>query len=273
MAVIWGLDLRDMQWAKFKSSYMWNNEYHLRRTKFIVYQCAMIFCVVSESLGTAALSGTHAQVSHPPHTPLTPPDYVDQQAFVESRDPSASLHNNDYIGAASYNIFVGIYVATIFGSAFFFDLFWPERHESPAVKLAWRLCSLLAIALTLASALALSVITATHAAYVTGVAPARARTLVAAYNGSPLQYRRNGRSIASLVFLWLGFPSVVASTVLLWMSLAHNDRLGPKSTHARDAEKRFGGAPVVDGVAQPQNAHVGGGGPTHANGTPAYEGV
>ena len=58
MAVIWGLDLKDMQWSKFKSSYMWNREYHRRRTKFIVYQCAMIFCVVSESLGTAALSGT-----------------------------------------------------------------------------------------------------------------------------------------------------------------------------------------------------------------------
>lgn len=36
---------------------MFNQEYHLRRTKMIVYQMAMIFCVVSESLGTAALSG------------------------------------------------------------------------------------------------------------------------------------------------------------------------------------------------------------------------
>lgn len=59
MAVIWGLDLKEMQWGKFKNSYMWNNEYHLRRTKFIVYQLAMILCVVSESLGTAALSGMY----------------------------------------------------------------------------------------------------------------------------------------------------------------------------------------------------------------------
>ena len=55
--VIWGLDLQELQWAKFKSSYMWNGDYHLRRTKFIVYQCALIFCVVSESLGTDVLSG------------------------------------------------------------------------------------------------------------------------------------------------------------------------------------------------------------------------
>lgn len=58
MAVIWGLDLRDMKWSMFKSSYMFGNkDYHLRRTKFVVYQIAMISCVVSESLGTAALAG------------------------------------------------------------------------------------------------------------------------------------------------------------------------------------------------------------------------
>lgn len=57
MVVIWGLDLRDIQWWKFKSSYMFGNkDYHLRRTKFVVYQLAMILCVVSESVGTAALS-------------------------------------------------------------------------------------------------------------------------------------------------------------------------------------------------------------------------
>jgi hypothetical protein len=56
--VIWGLDLADMQWGKFKSGYMWNNQYHLRRTKFIVYQAAMILCVVSESLGTDCLSSS-----------------------------------------------------------------------------------------------------------------------------------------------------------------------------------------------------------------------
>lgn len=58
MTVIWGLDLREMQWGKFKSSYMFGNkDYHLRRTKFIVYQLAMILCVCSESVGTAALAG------------------------------------------------------------------------------------------------------------------------------------------------------------------------------------------------------------------------
>ena len=44
---------------------MFNKDYHLRRTKMIVYQIAMILCVCSESVGTAALSGLL------PHTPNT----------------------------------------------------------------------------------------------------------------------------------------------------------------------------------------------------------
>lgn len=216
MAVIWGLDLKDMQWGKFKNSYMWNREYHQRRTRFIVYQIAMIFCVVSESLGTAALS-----------------DYVDQQNFVAVKSPGATVHNNNFVGIASYNIFVGVYVATIFGSAFFFDLFWPERSESPAVKLAWRICSVLACMFTLSAALAYTYIVAAKSAYVTGTDAGTATRLLIEYGGSPLRYRENGRAVASIVFLWIGMVATFASTGLLWHSLSHIDTHGPKSTHAR----------------------------------------
>lgn len=119
---------------------MWSRRYHLRRTKFLVYQLAMILCIVSESLGTAALD-----------------KYVHQQDYIEHYDGRARVHNDDFVGAASYNIFVGVYVATIFGSAFFFDLIWPERTESRAVKMAWKICSVLACVFALGSALAITV--------------------------------------------------------------------------------------------------------------------
>lgn len=44
MPVVWGLDLKEIHWSKFKNSYMWNTDYHLRRTKFIVYQLASVPC-------------------------------------------------------------------------------------------------------------------------------------------------------------------------------------------------------------------------------------
>lgn len=180
-----------------------------------------------------------------------------------------------------------MYVATIFGSAFFFDLFWPERRESPSVKVAWRVCSVLACVFTLACALAYTYIVASQSTYVTGVDAAEGQRLLALYGGSPMRYRDNGRAIASVVFLWPGMVFTFVryghplfgcedltmmliqfcSTYLLWHSLAHIDAYGPKSTHARtrdDVAKPVGEKPpslaesVNDGTAptRPRQAHV-----------------
>jgi hypothetical protein len=86
------------------------------------------------------------------------PDYVDQQGGIYLRSQGrANVHNNDIVGIFSYNIFVGIAVATIFGSGFFFDLFWPERHETPAVKMAWKISSVVVSFMAFADAIALTV--------------------------------------------------------------------------------------------------------------------
>lgn len=220
--VWWGLDLGEIQWSKFKSSYMWNNVYHLRRTKFIVYQIAMIFCVVSESLGTAALS-----------------DYIDQQSEINRRYPGAGVseQNNDYVGIASFNIFSGIYVAFVFGGAFFFDLIWPERREDKGIRIAWKVCSVLTIFTTLATAIAMTIIVATHSAVISG--PVDQAAAIEAQLRSegryPLVYKDNGRAVASLVFVWPGWLACIASVVIMWLSINYTERYGPWSTHERVA--------------------------------------
>jgi len=217
MAVIWGLDLRDMQWGKFKGSYMFNQVYHIRRTKMIVYQIAMILCVCSESVGTAALS-----------------DYVDQQDGISHRSSGrAQVHNDDIVGVMAYNIWVGIAVATIFGSGFFFDLFWPERYESPAVKMAWKISSLVVSFMALADALALTVIVATRSAYISGVSEDEGHAWFRA-NGKPNPvYRHNAYCVASAVLLWPGVVGSFASTYIMWKSIAHNNIYGPKAAAYR----------------------------------------
>ncbi|RAL10174.1 uncharacterized protein BO97DRAFT_407092 [Aspergillus homomorphus CBS 101889] len=220
MAVIWGLDLKEIQWSKFKSSYMFNRIYHLRRTKMIVYQLAMILCVCSESTGTAALS-----------------DYVDQQNYIEHHHPGVSVHNNDFIGAASYNIFVGVAVATIFGAAFFFDLFWPERHESKSVHLAWKICSVIVSIMMLSSALTMTVITATSSVKVHGTDAAGARKFWSESSKKPsFLYRTNPKAIASVVLAWPGWVATVASTLILFASHKHDDVHGPKSNYGREMD-------------------------------------
>jgi len=225
--VIWGLDLKEMQWYKFKSSYMFGNrDYHLRRTKFVVYQLAMILCVCSESVGTAALS-----------------DYVKEQNLIENLHSSARVHNDSFVGMASYNIFVGIYVATIFGAGFFFDLFFPERYEPANIRWAWRICAVIASVMCLADALGLTVIVARYSASITAN-NADALAIAQHTINPPLKYSKNGRAIASVVLLWPGWVFTVVSTIVLWMSYKHNETYGPKSDTAlaRDnAEKQANG--------------------------------
>lgn len=74
MTVLWGLDLHEIQWSKFQSSSIFSPDYHLRRTKMITYQLAMIFSICSEAVGTAALTGTYIPPRpYPPKSPYSSP--------------------------------------------------------------------------------------------------------------------------------------------------------------------------------------------------------
>ncbi|KAF3911323.1 hypothetical protein ABW21_db0205245 [Orbilia brochopaga] len=220
MAVIWGLDLSEIQWYKFGSKNMFDPQWYLRREKMIIYQMAMIFMVVSESLGTAALS-----------------DYVDQQDYLEKFYPGSHIHNNDIVGIASFNIFIGVSVATIFGAAFFFDLFWPDRHESPGVKLAWRISAVAVCIGALADALAYTVIVATHECWVDGVSGEEESQLLRNSGQPNFIYRKNPKAVASVVLLWIGLVFTIASTFILFKYYAHLEAFGPKSHAALAAEK------------------------------------
>ena len=122
------------------------------------------------------------------------------------------MYNNDYVGAASYNIFAGVFVAFIFGAAFFFDLFWPERKETRGVRIAWKTCGVLAAVFHFASALTLTIITATHQSHISPGGPDAQEILWSHYSKhkeAQLIYKHNPRAIAAVVFAWLGTCSVI----------------------------------------------------------------
>lgn len=200
MVVIWGMDLREMKWSNFKSSYMFGNtDYHMRRTKFVIYQLAMIFLVVSESLGTAVLS-----------------DYIDQQDTLQKRFPNITVYNNDFVGIASYNVFVGIFAAFVFGAAFFFDLFFPERYEPRWVQNLWMGCAIFTCLAATGDALAYTVILCLRGEHVENFTPndpGLQQDLNRASNSTPILYRNSGRAVASVVFLWLGWAFSIARYV------------------------------------------------------------
>ncbi|TID24330.1 hypothetical protein E2P81_ATG02631 [Venturia nashicola] len=222
--VIWGLPLADIKWSAFKNSNMWNNRYHLRRTKFAVYQGAMIFCVVSESLGTDALS-----------------NYKDEQKNIQKAYPNANIANNDIIGSFSYNIFAGVFVATIFGAAFFFDLFWPERMESKPVQLAWKICSILSVLFVLASAINLTIIISTHQALLSDPTGSVPQSVLDGLN-PVLNYGKNGEAVASVVLIWIGWLFTIWAAYLMITCTSYIEANGPLSTHAKTANSTTPGA-------------------------------
>lgn len=196
----------------------------MRRTKFIIYQCAMIFLVVSESIGTAVLS-----------------DYLKQRKDLAKQFPGIHVFNNDYIGIASYNIFVGVFSAIVFGAAFFFDLFFPNRYEPTWVQNMWMGGAVFSSVAGLGDALAYTIILALHSEVISNYDmhdPALLAALAQHQNKTPISYKHSGRAIASVVFLWAGWVCSVASTVVMITFYRHCRKYGSaKSTHARRVKR------------------------------------
>ena len=155
--------------------------------------------------------------------------------------PDLYVFNNNYVGAGSYNIFAGVYVAFIFGAAFFFDLIWPERHERKSIRIAWKITGALAVAIHLSAIITLTVITTKQRQYCKGVSDEvcdRLFSMAPKHVQEPMIYRNSARAIAALVFGWLGFISVTASCVLLYMGIYNAEYgPGPKSAHSQGREK------------------------------------
>lgn len=106
------------------------------------------------------------------------------------------------------DIFVGISVATIFGAAFFFDLFFPARWEPNNIRWAWRISAVVVTIFALADAIAFTVITATGAASITANDADQAAIALERLS-PPLSYRHNGEAIASVVLLWIGLVGCI----------------------------------------------------------------
>ncbi|KAK3705452.1 hypothetical protein LTR37_013269 [Vermiconidia calcicola] len=158
-----------------------------------------------------------------------PTDYIQGQKRIEKiSNKQVRFYNNDYVGAGSYNIFAGVFVAFVFGAAFFFDLFWPERKESNGVRIAWKTCGVLAIFIHLAAALAITIITARHTSYAQGLSPERQQSWwdrFTKHNQDPLIYSRNPRALAAVV------------CILLFLGIDNTEKgPGPKSRHAREKD-------------------------------------
>lgn len=108
--IIWGFNLKEMKWSSFKSSHMFNGQYHLRSQRFIIFQLAMIICLISECIATYSLT-----------------KYEKLQGRIERGFNPARVYQNDLIDVEITTIVFCVLVATLYGTDFFFLLMFPRK--------------------------------------------------------------------------------------------------------------------------------------------------
>ncbi|EPQ51693.1 hypothetical protein GLOTRDRAFT_132957 [Gloeophyllum trabeum ATCC 11539] len=230
--IVFGLDLRNIRPSAFKSKNMWNKAYHLRSERFILYQLAMVITVVAECLATYALD-----------------KYLHLQDHSQKRYPGVYVYNNDIVGATGLTIFAGVFNACVFGSIFFFLLFWPESRETPFWAAAKQVGAVVAMLSVLAASITSTVIGATHSATISGVDEAT-RQAITAEAEVPLKYSHYRYIIVYIVLLWIGWVFTLASTVMVFIAsnyyLHHQPAPHPTRQGTADSEKALRN----DGAAQ-----------------------
>jgi len=185
----------------------------LRKERFIVYQLAMLVSLAAECTATYSLS-----------------KYEDHQKHIEQLSNfTAQVHNNDIIDAEITTIVFCVLVATIFGADFFFLLFFPKRTYPRWYNITKRALAVLITAGMLAAAITSTAVVKGKSEFITGVSPQIAQEYLSIYSRPPLRYRTWAVNVAYVVLLWIAFVFTLASTVLMFLAVDHEESYGPES--------------------------------------------
>ncbi|KAK4699090.1 hypothetical protein P7C70_g7176, partial [Phenoliferia sp. Uapishka_3] len=96
MPTIWGFNLNEMRMSKFSSKSLMEDGFHLRKTRIILYQAAMIICLAAECTATYSLSKYEDLQGRIENSPmfgghLYQNDLIDAEIVTIVRPPRPSL--------------------------------------------------------------------------------------------------------------------------------------------------------------------------------------
>lgn len=282
MPVIWGFDLSEMRWNAFGHKQMFDPKWYLRKERFIIYQIAMLTGLAGECCATYSLAKYDDLKENIERAALM----IINPGF--SGQAPATLYKNDIYAAQVVTIVFCVLVATVYGTDFFFLLFFPARRY-PGWFHAAKLVTAAIVTLGMAAAAIMStVVIASRMAYitgpgisasttaVTGTDPNMLSSLARQFSHPPMDYSSWAVNIAWLVLLWIAFISTVASTIIMYISTKHDRQHGPEP-YPRDGtdSSKYTTAPPR---AHFSEKHHGGARPSttdddHSFGTPARTSV
>lgn len=171
--------------------------------------------------------------------------YLHLQNDVSAYQPGASLFNNDIVGVAAFTIFAGVYTATVFGTMFFFLLFWPTLSETVVWYRIKATGAIFAVLAVFGAAISSTIIVATHKAYLIPSPNGDFGALQAAFSNPrpPYVYKHYPYVYPWLVLTWVGWLFTIWSTCLVFKaSRFHlgNPQVVGEYTKQEDEEKRGG---------------------------------
>jgi len=196
---------------------MFDKRWHLRKERFIAYQIAMLTGLAAECTATYSLSKYNAHQNH-----------IQLASFG-----AASEYNNDLIGSAISTIVFCVFVATVFGTDFFFLVFWPRRRYAGWYHHARAALALVVMLGMFASAIASTIVIATHEARILRADAVAASALTRQFARPPLRYRSWAVNIAWVVLLWIATISTIVSTILLLIAASYDRKYGPEPIDER----------------------------------------
>ncbi|RAH52006.1 hypothetical protein BO85DRAFT_384919 [Aspergillus piperis CBS 112811] len=177
---------REVQWVRLSSSCTYNKICYFRRTKSVVGLSHLIsiigqFLIVSAKNRYDKLQDQNVR------------------GYPDARVDASNLLSSLTFGMCACT-FLNVFLCLII----ICDWFWPERKENLCIQWAWKLGSAAASLFQLAACVVITIIVATQGVQIHGVSADEQETIRSTWDWISLAYRKDGRTVAGLVFYWVG---------------------------------------------------------------------
>ncbi|ORY92629.1 hypothetical protein BCR35DRAFT_4922 [Leucosporidium creatinivorum] len=203
---VWGFDLSELKFSSFGHKALFDPRYHLRKTRIIIYQCAMLVCLAAECTATYSLD-----------------KYEDLQTHIETTFPGSHLYQNDIIDVQIVTIVFNVLVACIFGAEFFFLAQYPAHTYPKWYRRSMEGAAIFICLGLTAAALSSTIIVARNSAVLGHVSQSVYDAALAEYFRPPIKYSKWAVNIAFVVLIWIGLCFVIASTFLMFKAAAWDE--------------------------------------------------
>ncbi|XRM40558.1 hypothetical protein ABZX51_003870 [Aspergillus tubingensis] len=206
---------REVQWVKLSNSCTYNKICYFRRTRSLV-NLAHGINIIGQCLMISAKNR-----------------YDDLQDKTIPKFLDARIDTNNLLSSLAFGMCACTFLNVFFCLLIICDWFWPERKENLCIQWIWKLGSAVASLWQVAACVVITIIVATQEVQIHGVSADEQESIRSTWDWISLAYRKDGRTVAGLVFYWLGCVSVCWGTVIMWHCYAYHNNDRPFADHAR----------------------------------------